>query len=448
MKSTNILQKYDALIREIEELRPISADQEKRIMSRLRLEWNYHSNAIEGNSLTYGETKAFLLHGVTAKGKPFKDYLDIKGHDHVLDLLADIVRNKDELTEALIRELHKLLMVEPYVERVSGGDGVIVSRRVEIGKYKTAPNHVMTATGKEFYFSSPEATPAKMNELIQWFRAEKENRTIHPLVFAASFHHRFVSIHPFDDGNGRMARILMNFILMQSGYLPIVIRSDKRNEYFLALSHADEGDLSLLVDFVAESGIESAELFLKAAKGEFGDDLSDFDKTLKLFAQSLQRADEELPELSVVIKNEVMANFVAPLFRLVAIRFEHIESLFASSELKFNWVDKLGAPKFAEGRGLEDKIHSLCANSRDVVIKQASMFYSAKAFVKNPAKDFLCYIAVYFHPQRVLVTLNLTGNGVVELLSGNYGSPPDENDAKKIAENILSEMVASLKKLP
>jgi len=447
MEPKDNLEKYDDLIREINSLRPISVEQETRIMSKLRLEWNYHSNAIEGNSLSYGETKAFLLHGVTAKGKPFKDYLDIKGHDHVIDLLADIVRNKEELTEALIRELHKLLLIEPYTERVVGADGVIISRRIEIGKYKTSPNHVVTATGKEFYFSTPEATPAKMNELIQWFRGERDNNTLHPLVFATSFHHRFVSIHPFDDGNGRMARILMNLILMQAGYLPIVLRADKRNEYFLALTNADEGDISDLVNFVAEAGIESAAIFLKGAKGEASDDLGDFDKTLQLLAQSMQNADDELKELSQVVQNDIFDNFIQPLFHSVANRFSHIEKLFGRQELTIMWFDKKGVVNNVNAGVLIDRLYALSKATRQVPVNQVFLHYHALGFTKDPVKDFLCRIDVYFHSKQFLVTLNLTGKGVVEIFRGDYAVLPTDVDAQATAGRVLSAMVTSLKTL-
>lgn len=441
------LKKYDEIVEEINSFRPISVEQENRIMAKLRLEWNYHSNAIEGNSLSYGETKAFLMHGVTAKGKPFKDYLDIKGHDHVIDVLADIIRNKEELTEALIRELHKLLLIEPYTERILGSDGLIISRQIEIGKYKTSPNHVITATGKEFYFSTPESTPAKMNELIQWFRSERDNNELHPLVFASSFHHRFVSIHPFDDGNGRMARILMNLILMQAGYLPIVLRSDKRSEYFLALTNADEGDLSDLVNFVAEAGISSASIFLKAAKGEASDDLADFDKTLKLYAQGIQNVDSELKNLSQEVQNEIMDSFIGPLFMSVANRFEHIEKLFSQRSLTIIWFDSESVPKIIDEGVLNNRIRELSTVTSVVPVSKILLQYSAKGFVKNPAKDFLCNIEIYFHAKRFLATSLLTGTEVFELLTADYVVPPTEADAHEVAKRVLSEMVKSLKNI-
>jgi Fic family protein len=201
-KPTNIkeaLAEVDRLQAEIVAIRPIGAEQEARVFQKLRLEWNYHSNAIEGNSLTYGETKAFIMHGLTAKGKPFKDYLDIRGHDQVIDVLVDIVRCKEELTESAIRALHKILLVEPYRSEAITPDGVRTKRWIEIGIYKTTPNHVRTSTGQTYFFASPEETPARMADLMRWYRDERDRAGLHPVTLAAMFHYRFVSIHPFDN---------------------------------------------------------------------------------------------------------------------------------------------------------------------------------------------------------------------------------------------------------
>jgi len=110
---------------------------------------------------------------------------------------------------------------------------------IEVGKYKIQPNHVVTSTGETFYFSTPEETPAKMQELVEWFRKEKKKSDINPIVLASLFHYRFIRIHPFDDGNGRVARILMNFILMQFGYPPVIIKTEDKENYYRVLTLAD-----------------------------------------------------------------------------------------------------------------------------------------------------------------------------------------------------------------
>ena len=107
-----LLAQADDLKSQIDRLRPMSPEQENRIFAKYRLDWNYHSNAIEGNALTFGETATFLREGLTANGKPIKDHLDMRGHDTVINFLLHLVRGKSVITEADIREMHKLLLGE------------------------------------------------------------------------------------------------------------------------------------------------------------------------------------------------------------------------------------------------------------------------------------------------------------------------------------------------
>jgi Fic family protein len=260
------IQEIDTLKAEIDALRPINPAQEQRILQKFRLDWNYHSNAIEGNTLTYGETRAFLLHGITAQGKPFRDYLDIKGHKEAIDYLLDFIHQQEELTEAHIRELHRVLLVEPYDVPAMTADGFPTKRRIEIGRYKTAPNSVRTSTGEMHYYATPEETPALMGNLMKWYRSEKES--LHPLLLAATFHYKFVVIHPFDDGNGRMSRLLMNLLLMQTGYVPAIIQTESKEEYLLALEQADSGEIEPFIELIAQNLLRSMQLYWRSAKGE------------------------------------------------------------------------------------------------------------------------------------------------------------------------------------
>ncbi|MFN0034651.1 MAG: Fic family protein [Saprospiraceae bacterium] len=278
----DLLQRIDQRKAEVDALRPLTPEQEGRIMQKFRLDWNYHSNAIEGNSLTYGETIAFLMEGLTAKGKPFKDHLDIKGHNEGIDYLMHFIKNRDQLSEKTIRELHAMILVEPYSNPAQTPDGQQVEKRVTLGAYKTMPNHVKTPTGEIHYYATPEETPAKMTDLVDWLREHQQKDDLHPLVLAATFHHRFVAIHPFDDGNGRMSRLLMNLLLMQYGYPPVVIKQQDRQAYYYALRQADAGDLGAFVEYVGENLLHSLGIQLKGARGE---SLIEFADPSKIFVR-------------------------------------------------------------------------------------------------------------------------------------------------------------------
>lgn len=283
-----ILEHIDRLKAELDALRPLDAEREARIMQKFRLDWNFHSNHLEGNSLNYGETKALILFGITAQGKPLKDHLEMTGHNEALKWIEEVVREERPLTENFIRQLHALLLKEPYQVDARTPDGQPTKKWVKVGEYKTTPNNVITVTGEPFYFASPEETPAKMHDLIAWYREQEEKGELHPLLVAAEFHYKFVRIHPFDDGNGRTARILMNFILMKHGLPPVIIKTQDKQSYFAALRQADAGLLEPFIEYIGANLVRSLDMMIKGAKGEDIEDYEDLIKELKLIDKKIK----------------------------------------------------------------------------------------------------------------------------------------------------------------
>ena len=286
MKNDEIISKIETLMQAINKLKPLSKELEAKIFQKFRLDWNYHSNAIEGNSLNLGETHAFIMEGLTAKGKPLKDHLDIKGHDEAIDFIGEMIFNEQYFTEKEIRELHKLILVEPYISKAQTQEGIPTQKIIKLGEYKSSPNHVKTQSGAIHYYALPQETPARMNDLMNWLKENAEN--YHPLVLSAIFHHKFVEIHPFDDGNGRMARLLMNFILMKNHFPPVVIKMEDRNAYYFALSNAASGNTNEFIAFIGKNLIYSLEIYLKGARGESIEELGDFEKELLLYKKKLE----------------------------------------------------------------------------------------------------------------------------------------------------------------
>ena len=289
-----ILQQVMALKAELDGHRPLDKDQEAAIMQKFRLDWNFHSNHLEGNSLTYGETKALILFGITASGKPLKDHFEITGHDEAVKWVEDVVKEDRPLSESFIRELHKLILKEPYEVAGQTEDGKPQPKKVKIGEYKTTPNHVLTATGEIFRFATPEETPARMTDLIDWYRKKKDDADTHPLLLAAEFHYRFIRIHPFDDGNGRTVRILMNFILMQNGYPPVVVKTEDKENYFAALRQADAGNITPFIEYIGKNLEQSLELMIRGAKGETIDEVDDVDKEIMLIKQRIKNISKDV----------------------------------------------------------------------------------------------------------------------------------------------------------
>ena len=281
-----------ALKQQLDALRPLGSEQEAKIMQKFRLDWNYHSNNLEGNSLTYGETRALLLFGVTAQGKPLKDHFEVTGHNEAINWVIDVVKGDYPLTQSFIRELHKLLLKESYEADAITPDGKPTKKRIKVGDYKSSPNHVHTKTGEIFYFATPEETPAKMADLMDWYNEKIEDKDFNPILLAAEFHYKFISIHPFDDGNGRTARILMNFILMKFGYPPVIIKTEDKANYFAALQLADAGELEGFVNYIAKNMVRSLEIMIAGAKGESIEEPDDIDKEIALLEKRLSGLGE------------------------------------------------------------------------------------------------------------------------------------------------------------
>ena len=292
-KNPTILDEIERLKKELDALRPLPPDVTGRIGQKLRIEWNYHSNAIEGNSLTLGETRSLILHGLTAHGKPLRDHLDIEGHDEAVKAIEDAVKSKEAFNQVFIRNLHTLLLKEPYETDAETPDGRHVKRRIAIGDYKTQPNNVRTSTGETYHFTPPEQVQSAMSDLVDWYR-KKEDEGEHPIIMAATFHYRFVRIHPFDDGNGRMARLLMNMILIKHGYTVALIPREERGEYINTLERADQSEeLTEFITYIATCCKYSLNLHLRAARGEDIEDAEDIDKEIALFKCSLQKGTND-----------------------------------------------------------------------------------------------------------------------------------------------------------
>ncbi len=333
------LKRASELKNELDTYRPLSPEMEQRIMQKFRLDWNYHSSHIEGNQLTYGETKALLLFGHTAQAKPLKDHIEMTGHNEAIKYIEDVIRQKRPLTENFIRELHQLILKEPYEVDAITPDGKPARRTINIGAYKTVPNHVKTKTGEIFYFATPEETPAKMNDLMAWYSNNINNNDLHPVLFATEFHYKFICIHPFDDGNGRIARLLMNFILMQKGYPPAIIKTEEKYDYFAALQQADAGQLEFFFNYICEQANNSLQLMIKGAKGDSIDEPDDIDKKIALLEQDLESIDEDQEiktHFNQQVYLEVLNTWGSDLIKAVVPTIQKFNRLFTETQHLFS----------------------------------------------------------------------------------------------------------------
>src|SRR5690625_6898133 len=209
------------------------------------------------------ETAFFLQEGLTSKGKTLQEYLETENHAEAIEFLKDVVNNKLYITEYIIKEL--LAMMLKSIDYIWVGPRENrVQKRIYPGKYKTKPNHVITMDGTIHHYCDPVSTPEEMEKLIDFIAHNKAG--YHPVDLAAKAHHYFVALHPFDDVNGRVARLVMNLIVMKAGYPPIVIKNETREDYYLALSKADKGNFEKLLKLFYEEMQNSLQMMLQVVE--------------------------------------------------------------------------------------------------------------------------------------------------------------------------------------
>ena len=235
-------------------LQPLTENDQQKLSRRFTIDFNYNSNHIEGNTLTYGQTELLLLFGKVVGEANFRDCEDMKASNVGLQMmLAESSDRQLPLTQNFIRTLHRTLLREDYtVYRMLPG-GVQTSYVIHAGQYKTRPNSVITRYGDRFEYPSPEETPALMTDLVDWYNAAEKEGKYSPVELAALFHYRYIRIHPFEDGNGRIARLLINYILTRHDYPMIVVRSRNKSDYLEALHAAD-----LIVGTVPSDGAHAS----------------------------------------------------------------------------------------------------------------------------------------------------------------------------------------------
>lgn len=254
--SRHLQKRIDEKLAQLQKLRPLPAASVSKLKEQFSIEMTYNSNAIEGNKLTLKETFLVISEGITIKGKSLKDHLEAKDHYEALNYLYNLVEHnkKHTFSEVLIRNLQRLIVKETDLQ-VRG----------------TYRNSNVIITGSKH--TPPEAceVPMLMHKLADWVRGNKNK--LHPIELAAILHHKLVYIHPFFDGNGRTARLLMNVMLMQAGYPLVVILKNDRKKYYQLLEKADKGDLPAFVDFIARAVERSLNIYLKTllpAKSNYG----------------------------------------------------------------------------------------------------------------------------------------------------------------------------------
>lgn len=238
------LDRVDENQRKINKHRPLVGKALDNVREFYRVSLTYTSNALEGNTLTESETKVILEDGLTVGGHPLREMYEVTGHARAYDFMWELAKSTS-ITEDDVKRLHAL-----FYEQIDPA---------QAGQYRTED---VIITGSAYEVTAWEDIPQEMQGLAQWIETERDS--YHPVVFAAEFHRRFVYIHPFIDGNGRTARLMMNLALLQKGYEIASIPPVLRSEYIAALEgghKAPERFNGFIIDREVEAQKDMIRLF-------------------------------------------------------------------------------------------------------------------------------------------------------------------------------------------
>jgi len=231
--------------RALDKLRPLPPQLVKKLWEQMQIEFAYNSNAIEGNTLSLRETQLVIQEGITVRGKSLREHLEAKNHPDAIDYVEKLAQERTTIGQDDVMKVHELLM--------RGIDDQ------DAGEYRSGQVRVAGAT---FMPPAAEKIRSMISELLQTLSQNREE--LRPIDLAAFFHHEFVYIHPFLDGNGRTARLLMNVILLRAGYPFVTLLKVDRPRYLRALGEADNGNLVPFANFVASCVERSLDIYLLA----------------------------------------------------------------------------------------------------------------------------------------------------------------------------------------
>ena len=230
---------------QLDQLRPLPTAVAAHLRDQIQLEWIYNSNAIEGSTITLPETRLILETGMTVGGKSLREHFEVINHRDAIEYVEELVKSAEPISPFHVRQIHKLVL-----SRIDDDNA---------GCYRQTQVRIAGTS-----FMPPESwlVPNLMTEWGEWLAAREE--TGRPVETAALAHHRLAAIHPFIDGNGRTARLVMNLVLMRAGYPPTVIERINRRQYYRVLEQADAGKPAPLVNFVGRAVERSLNLYLEA----------------------------------------------------------------------------------------------------------------------------------------------------------------------------------------
>jgi len=439
----------DALYVTYKSLLPMAQKDEDRLWQKFRLDWNYNSNRIEGNSLTYPETHALFILGTVPK-RLKRDIREMKAHDVGIEYLRALASNERPISENDIRELNKIIFKQNYWIETETADGNVIKREIVPGTYKKTSNYVVLRGGGIHKFAEPFEVKARMEKTVKSIRAYIKKQHIPLAQYLAELHHDFINTHPFDDGNGRVCRMLLNYICLKLNWPPVIIKDKHKDDYLVALEQSDSGDLSAL-ETVMQSELEwSLKKSIAAAKGEDIEDTDDIDKEIDFFVQENAPSFGHHTNTDENIKN-IYLFCAVPILEILGPRIAKFEEFFTDYH------------PATTGNALKQAILSGQKYNKTSI----GFGYELQQFISDGySSDILINISIKFKVQRCLIECNIqTRNNfispsnaptrkpiktkrlvkTIEFSETRYGHPADKTVIDKFCSKIGREVLDVVK---
>lgn len=334
-------------------------------------------------------------------------------------------------------------MVRPFWKEAETLYGQATRRQIKVGQYKEYPNSVRLQNGEMFEYASPTDTPIKMNQLIQWYNTEVEKDELHPVMLAALLHYKFVLIHPFDDGNGRISRLLMNYVLIKNNLPPIIIKTAEKKKYLNALNQADVGNIEAFVKYIGEQLIWSLELTIKATKGENIEEVDDYEKEIAIWKKQVTAKKVNGEPKSNQVVYELYQSGIAEMFEDFVNKHAHFDELFRDKSLGFCKDNLCGSDVDYLNNEMAKINSSTMSFLTNNSIQQINISISFKEYKFNEVKHFyiISNLGLYFEPYRYIVKHN-----ELILFERNYGNLLSKKEIGNIVTDSVKRVFEEIKK--
>ncbi|MBU0941507.1 MAG: Fic family protein [Bacteroidetes bacterium] len=436
MKYSSLKNKIDTIKEKIVENGKLTKEQLNKINNKFRLEWNFNSNSMEGNTLTIEETRSVMVGNLDVRQKPIKDVLEMKGHDEVISNILKIGNAELRLSEKRIKDIHIGIMHEEDPEKKN-----------KIGNWKPENNEIINPKGEKYTFVDWELVPDKMHDLLNRTNASidavlsKSKKAPHPIDIALQFHLEYLEIHPFYDGNGRTARILTNLILISLGYTPFWISKSDRSIYYNYISDIQSygGDKEAFYQYVSSLIERSEQLVLDVIEGKEIEEEDDVEKELEILKRQLKVKVDKVVAMSNEAIKELYQSSFRKLFEQLIEKTKKFDEIFVEKRFRNS-----GERNKSWNRGLdyfddffenlyEQKTNSIqdsfAEEPKPKKIDELMLSINYNGFKHDGTNTFGSYTSLYIVFQQYYYIINDT----------NSSDPDKDNFCKKLYSEPLTD---------